>query len=335
MICIPFIQVYLTALSGVRIAAFAPGVIAKQINVTQASSVQYSPFIKAVFTVILAIFLFDVQGALIKHMGGRYPVEQISFYRNLFGILPNLLLLLFSAQWHNSGRSLRTGLWKLALGRGLLLVLAQLSFYTSLIYMELATATTLAFAGPIFVTTLSIPLLGHKVGWVRGFAVALGFAGVVMVMKPGSDAFTPFALLPVAAAFFYALTSLSSRFFDKSVPTALISIYGSIGAMLVTLVILIVKGDAIMLKSLRDWLLFFVMGGVGGTAVYLLITAYRMTDPSSLSPFEYFGIPFSFFLGWVFFNESPFDSLFPGVFFIVGGGLLVVWRERALARQTE
>ena len=70
------------------------------------------------------------------------------------------------------------------------------------------------------------------------------------------------------------------------------------------------------------------MGGVGGTAVFLLISAYRMADPSSLSPFEYFGIPFSFMLGWVFFNETPFDSLFPGVLLIVGGGLLVVWRER-------
>lgn len=294
-----------------------------------------TPFFKAVLIVILSIFLFDVQGALIKHMGGRYPVEQISFYRNLFGILPNLLLLFFSAEWHRQGRSFSVGLWQLALGRGLLLVLAQLSFYTALVHMELATATTLAFAGPLFVTTLSIPLLGHKVGWVRGSAVVLGFVGVVMVMRPGSDAFTLVALLPVAAALFYALTSLSSRYFEKSVPTALISIYGSIGAMAVAFVLLIYKGDPILLDNLRDWLFFIVMGGVGGTAVFLLISAYRMADPSSLSPFEYFGIPFSFMLGWVFFNETPFDSLFPGVLFIVGGGLLVVWRERALAMQVK
>jgi len=174
-------------------------------DVTSRSSNSTQPFFKAVFTVMLAIFLFDVQGALIKHMGGRYPVEQISFYRNLFGIVPNLLLLLFSAEWHSSGRSFGLQRWQLALGRGLILVLAQLTFYTALVHMELATATTLAFAGPLFVTTLSIPLLGHKVGWVRGFAVALGFIGVVMVMQPGSDLFNVFALLPVAAAFFYAM----------------------------------------------------------------------------------------------------------------------------------
>ena len=301
-------------------------------DVTSTPSIPPQPFFKAVFIVMLAIFLFDVQGALIKHMGGRYPVEQISFYRNLFGIVPNLLLLLFSTEWHSSGRSFGLQRWRLALGRGVILVFAQLTFYTALVHMELATATTLAFAGPLFVTTLSIPLLGHKVGWVRGFAVALGFMGVVMVMQPGGDLFNVFALLPVAAAFFYALTSLTSRFFEKEEPTALISIYGSVGAVITIFLLLMFKGTSILLDNPGDWLYFIAMGGVGGMAVFLLISAYRMADPSSLSPFEYFGIPFSFLLGWVFFNEAPFDSLFPGVLFIVAGGLLVVWRERGKAK---
>jgi len=76
------------------------------------------------------------------------------------------------------------------------------------------------------------------------------------------------------------------------------------------------------------------VGLAGGVAVLLMITAYRTNDPSSLAPFEYFGIPFSFILGWVFFNEAPFDSLIPGVFFIVCGGLIVLWRERRLAPET-
>ena len=64
------------------------------------------------------------------------------------------------------------------------------------------------------------------------------------------------------------------------------------------------------------------MGAAGGVAVFCLISAYRLADPSSLSPFEYFGIPFSFALGWLFFSEAPFEKLIPGVFLIVGGGRL-------------
>jgi len=289
-------------------------------------------FATAIATILLAIFLFDVQGALIKHMGLRYPVEQIAFYRNFFGLFPNLILLYFSAEWRCKPNHWRLTRWKLALGRGLLLIVAQLCFYHALVHMQLATATTLAFAGPLFVTILSIPLLGHRVGWWRGFAVLLGFAGVVLVMQPGGDSFSLVALLPVSAALFYAFVSLSARLFEPSEPTALISVYSTSAAIIAAFVLLHASGNTLALDNTVDWIWFIVMGSTGGCAVFFLIAAYRMHYPSSLSPFEYFGIPFSFCLGWVFFGETPFDSLFPGVILIVAGGLLVVWRERRVER---
>ena len=284
----------------------------------------------AIATILLAIFLFDVQAALIKHMGTRYPVEQIAFFRNGFGLLPSLVVLFFTSEWRVRTNRWRLVRWKLALGRGLMLILAQMCFYYSLVYMQLATASTLTYASPLFVTLLSIPMLGHKVGWWRGAAVALGFVGVVLVMQPGRDAFSLVALLPVAAAFFYALASLFARYFNDDEPTALISVYSSSVAMVAAFVLVHVTGHSLALESAIDWIWFVVMGVTGGCAVFLLIASYRMSDPSSLSPFEYFGIPFSFCLGWIFFAESPFDSLFPGVLLIVGGGLLVLWRERTL-----
>lgn len=271
---------------------------------------------------------------MIKHMGSRYPVEQIALFRNLFGIFPNLLVLFFSAQWRSSGARWSLVRWKLGFGRGFLLIAAQMCLYSALVHMQLATATTLAFAGPFFVTLLSVPLLGHKVGVWRIGAVVLGFTGVVLVMQPGGDAFTLFAILPITAAFFYAVSSLTTRFFNADEPTALIGIYASIGAFVAALILVPIMGNWVPMTSLFDWLWFVGMGMVGGCAVLCLITAYRMADPSSLSPFEYFGIPFSFFLGWMFFNESPFSSLFPGVLFIVSGGLLVIWRERKMKHST-
>lgn len=294
------------------------------LNMTQPQS----PFVSAVLILLVAIVLFDIQGAMIKQMGSRYPIEQVAFFRNIFGILPNLFVLYFSSQWRLSGAAWKVTRWKLGIGRGFLLICAQMCFYYAVVNMELATATTLAFSGPFFITVLSIPLLGHRVGRWRIFAVLLGFAGVVLVMRPGSDAFTQIALLPIAAAFFYALSSLSTRFFSEEVPTALISIYASVGALCAALAIIFYTGNWAPMTSIQDWLWFISMGLVGGCAVLCLITSYRMADPSSLSPFEYFGIPFSFFLGWMFFNETPFDSLFPGVILIVCGGFLVIWRER-------
>jgi len=144
-------------------------------------------FSLALIVIVSSIFLFDVQGAFIKHLGERYPVPQIMVMRNLFGLLPAILVLCFSVAWANQGRPIIIAQWPLALGRGLFLVAAQLSFYFALTQLELATATTLAFAGPVFITTLSIPMLGHRVGRIRGLAVLCGFLGVILVMQPGAE----------------------------------------------------------------------------------------------------------------------------------------------------
>lgn len=292
-------------------------------------------FAVAVLTIVTSIFLFDVQGAFIKHMGQRYPIEQITLFRNFFGLFPHVLVLLFSASWHANGRTWKLARWKLGLGRGLMLIAAQVCFYNALIHMQLATATTLAFCGPLFLTLLSIPMLGHKVGVWRCLAVLVGFVGVVMVMQPGGDVFSLVAVLPIGAALFYALASLSSRLFDEAVPTALINIYSTLGALAAAILLTVVTGNWISMNTAADWLWFIAMGTVGGFAVLLLITAYRMAEPSLLSPFEYFGIPFSFVLGWYFFGEAPFDTLFPGVILIVGGGLLMIWRERVVAARAK
>lgn len=301
---------------------------ADKISPVNTQSSTHNTLLIAVPTIILSIFLFDVQGVFIKHMGKQYPVEQITLFRNFFGLFPHILVWFFSTVPAGTKRSWKLVRWKLGFGRGLMLIGAQMCFYYAILNMQLATATTLAFSGPLFLTLLSIPLLGHTVGLWRWSAVLVGFVGVVMVMQPGADAFRSVALLPIGAAFFYASASLTSRYFDSDVSTALINIYSTLSALIAALLITVVSGHWIPMHNATDWLWFIAMGSVGGVAVLLLITAYRMAEPSLLSPFEYFGIPFSFFLGWYFFAEAPFDSLFPGVLLIVGGGLLVIWRER-------
>lgn len=80
--------------------------------------------------------------------------------------------------------------------------------------------------------------------------------------------------------------------------------------------------------SINDLYLFALMGFCGGVGVLCLVISYRLADPSSVSVFEYFGIPVSFVLGWLFFTEAPFSTLFPGVLLIIGAGLLIIFRER-------
>tara|TARA_Y100000588_G_scaffold119639_1_gene130977 strand:- start:240 stop:1154 length:915 start_codon:yes stop_codon:yes gene_type:complete len=287
-----------------------------------------SPLFNAIAIILVAIFLFDVMGAIIKHLGTRYPAQQLSMLRNVFGLIPSVLVLLYSSDWREAGRPMRLVKWKLAIARGGFIAVAQFCFYLSLIHMEFATASTIAFSGALFVTLLSILILGHRVGIWRWSAVGVGFVGIVMVMRPDTDSFNVYALLPVCAALGYAASSVTAQLFEKSVPTALINLYALAGALAGAVMLVVFTGGYVEVATYQDWLWLLAMGVAGGSAVFCLVSAYRLTAPSNLAPFEYFSIPFAFLLGWMFFDEAPFHRLIPGVFFIIGGGLLIIWRER-------
>jgi len=286
-----------------------------------------SPFVRAVGFVLVAILLFDMQGVIIKFLGDRYPVQQLAAFRNLFGLIPSILVLTLSREWHSRGRLLKIRQWRLGLLRGLFIAMAQFCFYLSITKMELATASTLTYISPVLITLLSIPILKHEVGLWRWLAVIVGFLGVVVIMGPGTEIFTVYSLLPIGAALGYSLSTVCVRLFDEHNPTALLNMYASVGALVGALVIVTATGGYREVETLGDWALLLCMGLVGGFAVLALIIAYRLARPSSLSPYEYFGIPFAFVLGWLFFDEAPFAKLIPGVFLIVAGGMLIAWRE--------
>ncbi len=287
-----------------------------------------SSFWKALAVGATAIFLLATMGALIKQLATVYPPQQLAFFRNFFGVIPNLLILATSRDWHESGRPLRMKQWRLGISRGLMVVGAQFCFYLSLVHLELATASLLVFTTPLFVTALSVPLLGDRVGVWRWSAVVVGFLGVLLVMRPGSDVFSPYALLPLGAGFAYACTAVSVRLITGKISSATINLYSLAGSISGSFVLMMATSGYTPVDSARDWLLIVSMAMIGGTGVFFLVVAYRMTRPSNLAPFEYLGIVYAFLFGWLFFAEAPVERMFPGVLLIMGAGLLIIWRER-------
>lgn len=280
---------------------------------------------------LLSLVLFDFMGLIIKHMSPRFTAAELSAWRNLFGLVPAALALISARAWHRQGRPIRPRQWRLALLRGAIVTFAQLMFYMALARMDFATASTISYANALFVTAFAVPLLGEKVGWVRWFAVIIGFIGVVMVMGPGRETFSPDALLPLGAAALYALTAVTARLFDADVPTPLVNLWSASTALVGSFCVAMwFGGFSEMTWSDLGWIM--AMGVFGGSAVLLLVMAYRMTEQSNLAPFSYFGIPLAFGLGWLFYGEAPVQDLFPGALLIVAGGLMVIWRERRARR---
>jgi drug/metabolite transporter (DMT)-like permease len=288
----------------------------------------------AILYSLIAIVFFDAMGLLIKHLSVNYTATELSAYRNIFGLIPSGLVLWGSVEWHRKGRIWKVRQWRLALLRGVILTGAQLSFYMSLGLLSFATASTITYANALFLVALAVPLLGEKVGGMRWCAVLIGFVGVVLVVGPGRDTFSNAALLPLFAALCYAFVGVTARMMDEDVPTPLINLYSTVIAAIGAFILVPMLGGFSPLRAPTDLIWIAGMGAFGGTAVLLMITAYRMADQSDLAPFSYFGIPIAFVLGWVFYDEAPWSELFPGALLIIFGGLIIIWRERRL-RQSQ
>ena len=289
-----------------------------------------SKLFRAVVIIIFGIVAFDMMAVTVRMLGSEYPILQILVLRNILGIIPALLLLIFGAGLYSLRRIINKPYMKIIMIRSIAVLVAQISYYTALTKIEFATAATLGFTSPFFVTLLSIQLLGHQTGFIRFSAIVIGFLGVIAIFQPYNDSFNFWLMLPVLAGFGYGLSSVLVRLIPDEVPSAAIQISQQLLTCILGLCFLMSFGEIKPIVSTSDFYLFALMGFCGGIGVLCLVISYRLADPSSVSVFEYFGIPVSFILGWLFFTEAPFSTLFPGVLLIIGAGLLIIFRERML-----
>ncbi|MEZ5715148.1 MAG: DMT family transporter [Paracoccaceae bacterium] len=141
---------------------------------------------KAVALLLLAILCFDVMSLLVRMLTARYAPPELSAYRNVLGIVPSLLLLVWTGELRCAAPRPKIENWPLAVARGLAVALAQLLYYAALARLELATVATLGQTNALFVVVLSVLLLGERVGPWRVGALILGFVGVIWILRPGS-----------------------------------------------------------------------------------------------------------------------------------------------------
>ncbi len=296
---------------------------------------------------ILAISLNDV---LIKQLSGHYPLHEIVFTRSVLALLFSLVLVKAEGGW----QILKTRKPLLHATRGLLIVAANMSYFAALAALPLADATALFFAAPLFITLLSIPVLGEKVGPLRMTAVLFGFAGVLLMQRPWADTESLevsrlVLLLPVFSALTYALNQLMTRRLGAETKASALSVYIHVAFIVVSLGFFLVAGDgrfaelsdnASIQFLLRAWVWpsaadAWVLLGLGFNAAivgYCLSQAYRLADAATVAPFEYAGLPLAVLWGWVVFADLPEWEVWAGIALILGSGLFVFLRERQKSR---
>tara|TARA_B100001029_G_scaffold178738_1_gene186193 strand:+ start:125 stop:1057 length:933 start_codon:yes stop_codon:yes gene_type:complete len=281
----------------------------------------------AVTTMLLAILCVDSYMVIIKFLGNQYSIMQLTVFRNIAAIIPLFLLLLFTKEYFTVFKKIDKKFIILSILRGLSFLAMNVFIFISVVNLEFATAMTLTFSSPFFIVILSIIFIKDKVGIYRWSAVIIGFIGVVMIMKPTSDIFNFFSIFPILTAIAWAFSVIILKFIPKGHSTAKIQLYTLIFNVIGGLILFFFTSGHVGIESLDHFLLMTMTGILGGTAAILFIYAYRLISASKIASFEYFGIPSSFILGWIFFNEAPWSQLFPGVLVIIFAGMIIIWRD--------
>ncbi|MDA8553020.1 MAG: DMT family transporter [Alphaproteobacteria bacterium] len=282
----------------------------------------------AIAMTLLAILGFDSMAIMVRLLLEQgYTAPELSAYRNTLGIVPSVIIILCMGAFKFNRQSIIIRRWRLALFRGVTVAVAQLAFYTALANLELATISALAQTNALFVVIMAVVMFKDRVGPWRIAALLIGFIGVLWVLRPGTDAFTPIALLPMVAAFCYGFSMVTVRYFPDEVPNALLYLYSSLASALGAFVLATFTTGFSPIAQTTDLVLIVTMSTAGGIAVLLLMFAYRIAASAVLAPFGYLGILTALGFGWLFFREAPIDTLFPGAILIVGAGVLIIWRE--------
>lgn len=277
--------------------------------------------LKGLLLVILATFLFSSHDALSKYLSGFYPIVMVVWARYMVHTL--LMAGIFLPQ---SGlRVLRTKRPLLQLARSLCLLGTSLFFTTGLLFIPLAEATAVNFLAPVLVTALSVPLLKEKVSRGQWLAVICGFIGVLIIVHPGGELFTPAILLPFCSALFFCFYQLLTRkLAQHDSPTTSNFFAGLCNTLIMSALVPFFW----QVPSLGHGLLMLALGTCGMTAHLFLTQAFRLAAPALLAPFGYCQIVFAGLLGWLLFSHTPDLSALVGIVVICLSGLAAAWQRR-------
>ncbi|WP_166418162.1 DMT family transporter [Cochlodiniinecator piscidefendens] len=276
-----------------------------------------------ILLMIATVFIFAVQDGLSRYLAENYNVLMVVMIRYWF--FAAFVITIAARKAGGLKAAATTDQPVLQIFRGLLLageVCVMVVAFTTLGLVETHAVFT---SYPLLVTALSGPVLGEKVGWRRWGAVAIGFIGILVILKPGFQVFSPLALIPLLAASMFALYGLLTRFAARKDSVATSFFWAGVSGSVAMTLAGVWYWEPM---SSYDWMFMGALCVTGSLGHWLLIKCYSVAEASSVQPFAYLQLVFVAIIGVSIFSETLHLNVIIGAVIVVSAGIFTLWRER-------
>ncbi|MEZ5668474.1 MAG: DMT family transporter [Alphaproteobacteria bacterium] len=267
--------------------------------------------------------LFTAMGSLVKDLGHRYDPFQVAFFRCLFGFAVLLPLIL-----PHGLQAFRTKRLGMHFARALIGVCAMFCMFYGLANLPLADVTAIGFGLPLFLIVMAVLFLGETVRWRRWTATAIGFVGVIVMLRPGQGTIEVASLVVVAGTMFVSVSATLVKILTRSESTLTsLAWFGVVSTSAISIPAALVW----QAPTLLDWGLLILVGALGAAGQACVVRAYTVGEATAVAPFDYIKMIYAVAVGIVVFGEWPDEWTLTGGLIIVGSTLYIARREARLS----
>ncbi len=276
--------------------------------------------VRGIVLMIISAALLALNDTVTKWLTESYPATQVWCLRTVFVLIPILAVAAHRGRW----RELRVVSWRGQAVRAALFVSTTLLIVLSLESLPLPDVMAIVLASPLFVAALSMRILGERVSAERWAIVAIGFVGVLLIVRP-TGAFQWIALIPVAASLSSALRDMVTRRIGRTETSLAILFYSSLAVIVIGL------GSAPLFEwravSTSAWALLALNGALNGGAHFLMIESLRLGEAATVVPFKYSGLVWGLLLGFLVWRHIPDAWMLVGAALVAASGLYLLRLE--------
>jgi len=269
----------------------------------------------------LGMLFLSINDVIVKGLNAYFPVWEIVFFRALSGLIISLgLIIFFGVNKLKTKKPIRHCI------RAFSAVGCVVFYFFGLKYLLLSENVAIVHSAPILAAIIAVPVLGETLGIKRSIAIIIGFLGVLIIVKPGTDLFKIVSILPILSAIFMAIVYISTRSLMSTDSSVAIIFYYSL-ALLVTSIVFFPKD--FLMPTWSQMIPLLSLGIMGSLGHYFISQAAKNADVVVISPFEYTSFLFVAGMGYYFYNEIPSNSIFLGGALIIISGLYIAYNEHS------